>query len=104
MLEHNEVVLVSSDDLKCAFYIFRLPKTWAPYLCFSEEMTRAELHGPGCERADERVLLALIVVPWVGTQPQESSSTCMDILRAWLGCPDHSKFDETGLCARLLKP
>ena len=63
MLERNEVVLVSSDDLKCAFYIFRLPLSWAPYLCFSEVMTRAELYGLGCERADEKVCLALIVAP-----------------------------------------
>ena len=62
-LDDNEVVLISSDDLKCAFYIFRLPLSWAPYLCFSEEMTRAELYGAGCERPDVLVCVALIVVP-----------------------------------------
>ena len=38
LLEQDEVVLLSSDDLKCAFYIFRLPLSWAPYLCFSEDI------------------------------------------------------------------
>ena len=34
LLEDGQVLLWSADDLKGAFYIFRLPECWAPYFAF----------------------------------------------------------------------
>ena len=60
-LENGQVVLLSSEDMKCAFYFFSLPESWLPYLCFSKKVSRrhAGLEGP----PDELVVIALRVVP-----------------------------------------
>ena len=60
-LENGQVVLLSSEDMKCAFYLFSLPESWLPYLCFSKKVSRrhAGLEGP----PDELVVIALRVVP-----------------------------------------
>ena len=40
ILEHGQLVLLSSEDMKCAFYLFRLPDSWLPWLCFSMPVSR----------------------------------------------------------------
>ena len=61
MLEHGQVVLLSSEDMKCAFYLFRLPDSWLPWLCFSLPATRGALGLDG--DATELMDIALAVVP-----------------------------------------
>ena len=34
----HEVLLWSSEDIRCMFYIFRLPDVWKPYLAFGEAL------------------------------------------------------------------
>ena len=34
-LEGNQVCFLSSEDTKCAFYLFKLPRKWYRWLCFS---------------------------------------------------------------------
>lgn len=34
----HQVLLWSSEDIKCMFYIFRLPDQWMPYLAFGEPL------------------------------------------------------------------
>ena len=60
-LEGYEVVLLSSEDMKCAFYLFLLPESWLPYTCFSKRVTRqaAGRAGP----PDVMVVIALRLVP-----------------------------------------
>ena len=60
-LEGNEVALLFSEDMKCAFYLFSLSESWLPYTCFSKRISRrdAGLSGP----PDEVVVVALRVVP-----------------------------------------
>ena len=36
MLEGGEVALISSEDIKCFFYLFSLPPCWFPYLGFNK--------------------------------------------------------------------
>ena len=65
MLDSTEVLLVSSEDLKCAFYLFRLPETWMPFLCFSPVVKRGDLGIPGdCTEVGH---VALKVVPMGAT-------------------------------------
>ena len=65
MLDSSEVLLISSEDLKCAFYLFRLPEAWMPFLCFTPVVRRGDLgvDGPSADEGH----LALKVVPMGAT-------------------------------------
>ena len=38
MLEDGEIALISSEDIRCFFYLFRVPNHWYPYLGFNKEI------------------------------------------------------------------
>lgn len=38
LLEDNEVVLMSSEDIRCFFYLFSTPRSWWPYMTFGREV------------------------------------------------------------------
>eukprot|EP00435_Cladocopium_sp_Y103_P007936 s2109_g2.t1 len=38
MLEGGEVALISSEDIRCFFYLFKLPETWYPFLGFNRDV------------------------------------------------------------------
>ena len=44
-MEPHELMVVSSEDLRCFFYTLRLPSCWYPYLCFNRALP-AELVPP----------------------------------------------------------
>eukprot|EP00973_Karenia_brevis_P088064 12212257-Karenia_brevis.AAC.1 len=49
ILRDGEYIRWSSADLKCCFYVFRLPVAWRPYLAFERPVERSVigLEGPG---------------------------------------------------------
>ena len=38
ILEDGQVVLLSSEDIRCFFYLFSIPRSWWGYMCFSKEV------------------------------------------------------------------
>ena len=38
ILDDQEVVVMSSEDVRCFFYLFSIPKCWWPYMCFAREV------------------------------------------------------------------
>ena len=38
LLEENEVALLSSEDIRCFFYLFSIPDAWKPYMGFNREV------------------------------------------------------------------
>ena len=58
-LHADEDLVVSSEDIRCMFYIFRLPETWFPYLTFGKPVPK-DLVPPHC---DEECFLAARVLP-----------------------------------------
>ena len=60
-LEKGQILLLSSEDMKCAFYLFALPPAWWKWLCFSKPVTRAQAGLAG--NPLEKVLVCLTVVP-----------------------------------------
>eukprot|EP00438_Fugacium_kawagutii_P012482 Skav236404 [mRNA] locus=scaffold1702:160390:164016:- [translate_table: standard] len=57
-LHPTEDLVVSSEDVRCFFYIFRVPLEWHPYLCFNKELPR-EL----CPSGTGRFYLCSTVLP-----------------------------------------
>lgn len=51
-LGDNEELVVSSEDIRCFFYIFRVPASWHPFLGFNREvlvdLLPQELQGEPC--------------------------------------------------------
>ena len=37
-IQPEETLLVSSEDARCFFYLFRVPREWRPFLAFSREV------------------------------------------------------------------
>lgn len=37
-LDDNEVLMTSSEDIRCFFYLFSIPESWKPYMCFAKEV------------------------------------------------------------------
>ena len=52
LLEKGEVLLLSSEDVRCFFYLFAVPQNWFPYLGFNKsvpfEMVPPEFKGEDC--------------------------------------------------------
>ena len=38
ILGEDEVVVMSSEDVRCFFYLFSIPRSWWPYMCFGKEV------------------------------------------------------------------
>ena len=60
LLEEGEMALISSEDIRCFFYLFSLPEAWKPYLGFNKEVS-AHLVPP--EFAGEKCVLVSRVLP-----------------------------------------
>ena len=52
MLGKDEACVVSSEDVRCFFYLFRTPEAWHRYMCFNKEVSAhlvpAHLKGKRC--------------------------------------------------------
>ena len=52
LLDAGEVVLLSSEDIRCFFYLFQVPSQWRRFLGFNklvpDTMVSAHLHGRDC--------------------------------------------------------
>ena len=52
LLEDGEVALISSEDIRCFFYLFRVPSCWFPFLGFNRlvppQLVPAGLSGRDC--------------------------------------------------------
>ena len=52
LLEGGEVALVSSEDIRCFFYLFELPSSWFPFLGFNkivpDHLVPSEFKGEKC--------------------------------------------------------
>ena len=52
LLDQGEVALLSSEDIRCFFYLFAIPEQWKAYKGFNkpvpESLVPAELHGRAC--------------------------------------------------------
>eukprot|EP00438_Fugacium_kawagutii_P002167 Skav228801 [mRNA] locus=scaffold359:83300:86560:+ [translate_table: standard] len=46
-LAEDEALVVSSEDLRCFFYLFRIPPPWMPYMVFARELPVGLLSGAG---------------------------------------------------------
>ena len=38
LLEDGQVALLSSEDVKCFFYLFAIPETWKPFMGFNRDV------------------------------------------------------------------
>ena len=47
VLTEDDMVTVSQADMASAFYLFRLPVAWLPYLCFNFRLSRDQVGLPG---------------------------------------------------------
>ena len=54
ILEDKEVLLVSQEEMTCAFYLFRLPAAWCKYFAVGLPITLAELQGNSRARDTSR--------------------------------------------------
>ena len=36
LLEDSEVIVMSSEDIRCFFYLFAIPESWKKYMCFNK--------------------------------------------------------------------
>ena len=52
LLEQGEVALISSEDIRCFFYLFSVPECWKPYLGFNKDVSAhlvpQEFRGQRC--------------------------------------------------------
>ena len=56
VLHEDEVLLVSQEDMTCAFYLFRMPREWCPYFAVGLPITLEELEGNARSRDISRRL------------------------------------------------
>ena len=47
VLTEEDMITVSQADMASAFYLFRLPREWLPYLCFNFRLSRRQVGLPG---------------------------------------------------------
>lgn len=47
VLSDEDMLTVSQADMASAFYLFRLPEGWLPYLCFNYKLERRDVGFPG---------------------------------------------------------
>ena len=56
-IQADETLLVSSEDVRCFFYLFRVPKSWTPYLAFARRVPQKFCGG----RAEACYLTSLVL-------------------------------------------
>ena len=93
LVEENEVTLMSSEDIRCFFYLFQIPKVWRRYMSFNkmvpEDQVPSSLRGVPCvlvsrvlpmgflnsvsiaQHIQRRVARAALHNPLVGVGPQQ---------------------------------
>ena len=59
VIQDNEELLVSGEDLTAAFYLFRLPPVWAEYMVLEKEICLRDIGGD----SDEKRLVGITVLP-----------------------------------------
>ena len=59
VVQENEELLVSGEDLTAAFYLFRLPPAWAEYMVLEKTVSLREMG----EDSDERRYVGITVLP-----------------------------------------
>ena len=57
-IQPGETLLVSSEDVRCFFYLFRVPQAWRPYLAFARRVPRNL-----CGDCPEACYLTSLVLP-----------------------------------------
>ena len=57
-IQQDETLLISSEDVRCFFYLFRAPKSWTPYFAFSRRVPENL-----CEGHSEPCYLTSLVLP-----------------------------------------
>ena len=57
-IQQDETLLISSEDVRCFFFLFRVPKSWTPYLAFSRRVPENL-----CEGHSEPCYLTSLVLP-----------------------------------------
>ena len=45
MIQPEDTLLVSSEDVRCFFYLFKVPEAWRPYLAFSRRVPQNLCNG-----------------------------------------------------------
>ena len=60
VLEDGELLLTSSEDVRCFFYLFRIPADWHKYMCFNKAVPRELLPHTAPE---ENHYLCSLVLP-----------------------------------------
>lgn len=60
MLEDGEIAIISSEDIKCFFYLFSLPACWFPFLGFNKDVPEGLLP---CHLRGRRCVLHARVLP-----------------------------------------
>ncbi|CAK0870953.1 unnamed protein product, partial [Prorocentrum cordatum] len=63
ILRSGEVMMSSSEDLKCCFYVYRLPAVWHKYMALSKKVSRSCLGLDGT--GEVHVAAAVIPMGWV---------------------------------------
>ena len=66
----DETLLVSSEDVRCFFYLCRVPKSWTPYLAFARRVPPKL-----CGGRTEVCYLTSLVLPMVFATVYHSHST-----------------------------
>ena len=51
-LAEDEILTVTQEDMTCAFYLFRLPKEWLPYMAVGKPVRLRDLQGNSRARAE----------------------------------------------------
>eukprot|EP00438_Fugacium_kawagutii_P013582 Skav223043 [mRNA] locus=scaffold1069:163813:168437:+ [translate_table: standard] len=85
LLEEGEMILTSSEDVRCFFYLFAVPQGWKKYLGFNrrvpEELVPPEFQGRSCVLVSRVLPMGFAnsvsiaqhvhrnVISWVGDQP-----------------------------------
>ena len=61
-LQPNQNLLISSEDVKCFFYVMSVPQGWVKYLAFNKTVPEDAL-PPSCQGQGRRFYLASLVLP-----------------------------------------
>ena len=59
LLEENQVLVLSSEDIRCFFYLFETPPSWRPFMAFNKAVPRSLLR----EDCSEEHFLSSRVLP-----------------------------------------
>ena len=88
VLEGNENAVLFQSDMSSAFYLFRIPPQWMPYLCFGISFSRDIL---GIGKGREKLYLACNVIPMGWASAVSVMQEIADRLAALAKLPEESK-------------